>query len=90
MTEKLCDCKTLKGEKLFNTWASWLTDEHDFNALDENVKHAWIMAANGKNKPLIKFDSQDDEQKEEPEPPKKAKAKARKTKNDKIIVNIEQ
>lgn len=46
----LCDCKKIKGLKLYANFQSWLPRPSgiDFDELTPEQQLAWIMAANGK------------------------------------------
>lgn len=49
----LCECKTVKGRKLYDIYCSWVEDENlkSFDDLSHKEKVAWVMSANWKKKP---------------------------------------
>jgi hypothetical protein len=49
----MCECKTVKGRKLYDIYCSWVDEEGitPFSELSHKEKVAWIMSANWKRKP---------------------------------------
>jgi hypothetical protein len=89
MSEKICECKSTRGEKLYNCYASWTDyksfngeDLKKFNELPDHIRMAWIMASNGKIKPEIH------EKEESPKPKLKPKPKPKGKKTKVEIINI--
>ena len=71
---ELCECRTRKGELLYNQLISWLTNEHklntklSFNELNNELKKAFTQGANGRT-------NKDKNEKKKSSPKKKEKIK---------------
>jgi len=49
--ELLCECKRIKGPKLYAMYNSWIPgNQRDWSDLTPEQKLAWIMMSNGKSK----------------------------------------